>query len=63
MSNKSFFKGEMHPVAYTVGELISHLQQLPSCLKIRHESKKGVELVVYNMGSYDSHLGFHENEK
>ena len=53
---------QIHPHAYTVGELKKILNTLPDYLKINSTFKPGVEVSVYNMdfGHKGPHLFFGE---
>ena len=61
--HKKFYRQEFsRPSAYTVGELLEILKQLPPELEIESDFSSGVELVVYNMKT-NRHLQFREIEE
>jgi hypothetical protein len=47
-----FYRGDAHPKATNVGELIEQLKRLPPELKVDSNFSHGVQLVVLNVSSY-----------
>jgi hypothetical protein len=57
---KEFWNGDNHPEAYTVGALIVQLKRLPENLTVKHGFGAGMQIIVYNHGENDMHLGIEE---
>lgn len=55
--------GTGYPVCvYTVGELKEALKKLPDDIKIRQGFDYGVQIIVFNVGYDNTHLGFEDCE-
>lgn len=55
-----FYRGDDHPKATNVGELIEQLKRLPPELKVDSNFSHGVQLVVLNVSSYRPFLELQE---
>lgn len=55
-----FSNGGWSVKAMTVGDIIKEISRLPPTMKVEHFPKMGVDLIVFNRGASDEHLGFEE---
>ena len=57
---QKFYKGDRHPRARTVGQLIGILQELPASLRVEATFGEAPEVVVYNIGDGSRHVRIQE---
>ncbi len=60
---EEFYRGDDHPYAETVEELIYLLQKLPGDLPIKQGFNNGCTLIVFNVSEEDAHLEVMEVEE
>jgi len=59
---EKFCKHGQHPVVFNVGDLKRELALLPDTLRVESTFGKAAQLVVYNHGLEDEHLGVVEKD-
>lgn len=59
---EKFYKGDDQPCAYTVGELIEILQELPPDLCVDMGFDTAAVVVVYNHGKPHMHVAIEESD-
>lgn len=59
---EKFYMAGRHPVAYNVGDLKALLAELPDDLPVEDGWGLAPELVVYNHGSFNTHLQLREQD-
>lgn len=60
---EKFYRGDKHPKARTVGQLIKILEELPKSLPVHAGFSRRVSVTVYNIGQSDRHARIDEPEE